>query len=307
MPIADEPAQLWDCPVCGAAAGPEGTKDSVVVACCARCRHQFATSHPTPEELAALYREYCYAGAETADAAPFIRSRVREAVRRFEPFRRGNRMLDLGFGAGTMLQEGRALGWEVHGMELSSAAVANARARGFETAIEGDFLKAPYPESSFDVIAAVEFIEHVPDPLPFLRQARRLLRKGGAIYLTTPNGAGVSGRLLGLDWSVVAPREHLHLFSPGSLTRALEMAGFRKLEVRCEGVYPHEIAHRLRARAAGARAEFSAPESIRASAALNEDLSGSRAGTAFKTAANAVLNLSRLGDAMKVIGVNLPG
>lgn len=304
MAALDDSMRVWNCPVCRSAARVLGAKDSVLVALCGACGHQFATAHPTAEELTALYGDYCYAGAEAVAVPPFIRSRVREVVRQFEPFRRTNRMLDLGFGAGTMLQEGRSLGWEVHGMELSSAAVKNARENGFDTAVEGDFLKAPYPEGTFDVIAAVEFIEHVPDPLPFLRQASRLLRPGGAIYLTTPNGAGVSGRLLGLDWSAMAPKEHLHLFSPLSLARTLEAAGFGGVEIRCEGVYPHEIAHRMRARLSGAEAGLSASESIRVSAVLNENLAASRTGAAFKAAANAFLRLAKLGDAMKVIGIN---
>ncbi|MGH2870712.1 MAG: class I SAM-dependent methyltransferase, partial [Solirubrobacteraceae bacterium] len=45
----------------------------------------------------------------------------------------------------------------------------------------------PYPDDSFDVVSAGEVIEHIYDPDRLLREARRILRPGGHVVLTTPN------------------------------------------------------------------------------------------------------------------------
>lgn len=104
-----------------------------------------------------------------------------------------------------------------------------------------EFLKAPYSDGVFDVIVATELLEHLKNPLPFIRKAHALLASNGVLFLTTPKGNGISGRLLGLDWSAMAPPEHLNLFSPQSLGFALASQGFKSTRIDCEGVNPYEF------------------------------------------------------------------
>src|SRR5262249_5882897 len=147
----------------------------------------------------------------------------------------------VGFGAGAGLKAFADAGWEAHGIETSSIATERARARGMHEAVEGDFLRAPYDAGFFDLIVMSELIEHVVSPIQFLQQAARLLRAGGALYLTTPNGTGLSARVLGMTWSVIAPPQHLHLFSPKSLRIALRRAGFHRSRVQMHGLHPAEL------------------------------------------------------------------
>lgn len=51
-----------------------------------------------------------------------------------------------------------------------------------------DFNANDFLDSMFDIITAIEVIEHVPDDNTFIREAFRLLKPGGVLYLTTPNG-----------------------------------------------------------------------------------------------------------------------
>lgn len=51
-----------------------------------------------------------------------------------------------------------------------------------------DVTRTTLPDCSFDIVVAVEVIEHVQDDQAFVKQICRVLRPGGTIYLTTPNG-----------------------------------------------------------------------------------------------------------------------
>ena len=78
---------------------------------------------------------------------------------------------------------------------------------------------------TFDVITAVEVIEHVVEPVELLRELRRLLRPGGLLLLTTGNAEPYRKNLT--RWRYVVPEIHVSFFEPGTLALALEKAGFR--------------------------------------------------------------------------------
>lgn len=91
-------------------------------------------------------------------------------------------------------REFRADGVICHAVDLNSAASRDA------------FLVQR--AGAYDVVAALEIIEHVEDPWSFLRFAARLARPGGHILLTTPNPANFYSRLTFLT------RGHMHQFAP---------------------------------------------------------------------------------------------
>lgn len=289
------------CTICrGQALRSVGVKNSYPFSRCRACEHLFGTRMPSDAELAEFYSRYSYDVHDLSRVPDFISSRLSEIVVGFEGFRRTNRLLDVGFGAGAMLRAADGNRWEPHGIETSRLAVEKAKKNGFLLALEGDFLRAPYPQGYFDVIVATELLEHLPDPLPFIRKAWDLLAPHGAFYLTTPNGDGISCRLLGVDWSVVDPPEHLNLFSRRSLTLALKSQGFRTVRIDSEGVNPYELAHRWKTRSGRALPATAEPVNHGQSTFdLNSRLTTSASGKALKSMANFLLRLSRLGDGLK--------
>lgn len=131
------------------------------------------------------------------------------------------RWLDYGCGNGGLVRHARAHSdFEIFGFDTGAWA-DRARASGLPILAEPEL---PKLEGTFDLITAIEVIEHCVDPLAVLRQLRRLLTKNGILFLTTGN-AGHAPREFS-TWSYVSPEIHVSYFTPRALTLALEQTGF---------------------------------------------------------------------------------
>lgn len=97
-------------------------------------------------------------------------------------------IIDIGCGTGWLTAILGQFGPAV-GVELSDKAVEIARTRyPHVTFYSGNAFDLDLPANSFDVAVSQEVIEHVEDPKAFIEMKWRLLKKGGYIILTTPNG-----------------------------------------------------------------------------------------------------------------------
>jgi SAM-dependent methyltransferase len=85
-----------------------------------------------------------------------------------------------------------------------------------------------------DVLCAFEVIEHLFDPAAFVAHSARLVRPGGLLVLSCPNGLGFDIAILGAN-SLAIDNEHMNLFNPGSLSGLLAKHGFDVLEATTPG------------------------------------------------------------------------
>ncbi len=227
-------------------------------------------------------------------AAPTTMRSLGRVVEYAERFRGTGRWLDLGYGKGALLSVAEERGWSCYGVEVSPQVLEYGKRRKWAVTSEprGD---SRFVAGGFDVVTMVEVLEHVVAPASFLNDMAYWLRRGGGLYLTTPNARCLNRRILGLDWSVVSPPEHVVLWSVQALRRVVQKAGFRVCRVRTEGLNPSEML------ASARRWRKQTPvDRNKAAVALSEKLSRTRARRAVKTAINGVLNVLRLGDTLKV-------
>jgi SAM-dependent methyltransferase len=291
------------CPVCASAPRALRGHGAADAWLCPSCGHTFIATLPTPAELDTVYATYGYDQLASSPPPAFLDVILETLLARFDHYRRRGRLLDVGFGAGGLLRVARDRGWSTHGVETSPTAVEVGRVAGLGTLHHGDFLQVDLERGSYDVVVMTELIEHLPVPMPFLLRASEMLRPGGLLYMTTPHGRGLSGRLLGASWSVLKPPEHLQLFSIRSMRLSLEQAGFTRPRVYTQGLLPHELLEKLLRRQRSsptsgdpAQVESSVTKAFR----MNEALTGRTIGRAAKTTANAALRVSSLGDSLRV-------
>jgi SAM-dependent methyltransferase len=146
---------------------------------------------------------------------------VMSVLRSFLPRDRGTpALLDLGCGTGGMLRAFRELG-EATGMDSSSFAIERARERS-GCRVERGMLPEPIPfePMSFDVVTALDVIEHVDDDRAALGAIHRLLRSGGLFVCTVP--------AFPFLWSGHDEvNHHRRRYRRRELRRKLEEAGFR--------------------------------------------------------------------------------
>jgi ubiquinone/menaquinone biosynthesis C-methylase UbiE len=105
---------------------------------------------------------------------------------------RGARVLDIGAGSGGLAIAIAKAGADVKAVEPDPLRRrwAEARIRGHQVDVElrhGAAERIEFPNTSFDLVTLDSVIEHVDDPARVIREAARVLRPGGLLYMVSPN------------------------------------------------------------------------------------------------------------------------
>ncbi|MFO1326922.1 MAG: class I SAM-dependent methyltransferase [Rubrivivax sp.] len=220
-------------------------RDGYDIAGCDGCGTAFVAQDPSTIDFQALYGEAYYTGGSAAVFADYVgqeaarRAHARRklwALRHLPPrLPRAGRLLDVGCAAGFFLAEARAF-YQVQGVELSEWSSAYARERLNLPVFTGTLQQAALPAGHFDVVTLWDVIEHVPDPVPLLAEAARVLAPGGRLVLSTGDWGSAYARRRGEHWHLMTPPWHLSFFTRDSLTQAAARAGLRRLHAASEGV-----------------------------------------------------------------------
>lgn len=165
-----------------------------------------------------------------------------ESLKLLAPFRRTNRVLDVGAGHGFFLRACAERGWDCYGVEISRPAVDFAQ-RNFGLSFTcGSFEEAGYPDEFFDAVTFLNVLEFLPNPKGALQKTHRLLRPGGAVLVRFSNAVfhvaayrfflflgRIHRKLNRVDRAVI----HLYAFDKNSIRRLLLESGFNKIKVAC--------------------------------------------------------------------------
>jgi 2-polyprenyl-3-methyl-5-hydroxy-6-metoxy-1,4-benzoquinol methylase len=212
---------------------------------CIECSLTYVAEEVEQEQLHEYYGEAYYTGAQAKGYADYIGdrdSRKRHFRSLIPAIKRhlnvdSPRVLDVGCAAGFFLEVAREEGWEAQGIELSAFAAEYARSRLGLQVFTGTLAEAALPAGSFDLITFWDVIEHVPDPLAVLSEARRVLRPNGLVAVSTGDISGATALVYGRRWRLLAPPGHLFYFSRRTLFALLRHLGFEVLQWQSDGAF----------------------------------------------------------------------
>ena len=165
------------------------------------------------------YADTSYTAQESALRATFkrlLRNLARHGLT-------GGDLLEVGCGYGYLLDEAAFFFDGRVGTDFSAEAVEIARATGAEVLVGG--IEQLSPERKFDCIIATQVIEHVYQPLIFVKQLASHTKPGGHVVVATPDIGGVLRKVMGRSWPSFKVPEHVIYFDLRTLSALMHEAG----------------------------------------------------------------------------------
>ena len=233
------PTERVLCPLCNMEPEPFAVDYQGFTLCrCSTCSLEFVTPRLSYEELAAkVYSDNYFPKRDgsqrrSAEATHYYDNQLSQ----FETLLGDRRkVLDIGCGNGAFLDFARERGWQISGVDIKLSPDAHT----LDCPLwEGRLQDIDFGDSRFDLIRLNHVLEHTQNPVSDLEICRELLEPKGILFVSVPNIAGLSPRLKGLQsrlwlkshrWRHYAAMHHLFFFSPETLRRVVEKAGFKVL------------------------------------------------------------------------------
>jgi len=190
---------------------------------CGSCGFQFKDPPIPSKDLLRCYRQ---ASGDHWQESPHPRKRRFDTLAKLlDKHARGRRIVDVGCFNGALLAYlGPA--WERHGIEPSSEAAELAGRRGVRI-VAPTLEQVPEALEPFDVVLAIDLVEHLVEPMQFFRRLRPLLRPGGVIIVGTGDSRAWSWRLAGSRYWYCGLPEHVSFFNERSLRSIAGSIGMR--------------------------------------------------------------------------------
>lgn len=156
-------------------------------------------------------------------------------------------LLDVGCGTGTLLKVADQVGFRAEGLEVSSCVSQRAR-KHFQIHLYDGTAGGIPGIGPYDVITMWDVLEHLPDPVQFLRALRRMLKRPGLLLVRTINEDNLLSQISILLYRITgrrlkAPADRMHepyhviYFNRLTLIRCLTSAGFQPKH-RWTGEFP---------------------------------------------------------------------
>ena len=167
--------------------------------------------------------------AETKVKLPWVLKKVAE--RQFLPSE--TKILDVGCGAGFLANPLSASGFNVTGVDLSEESLLVARRFDSTKKVEymvADAYHLPFPDQSFNVVTAMDFLEHVDDPAKVVKEFSRVLKPGGLFVFHTFNRNLVAYLVIIklVEWLIKNTPKNMHVLKlfikPSELKKFCESA-----------------------------------------------------------------------------------
>jgi 2-polyprenyl-3-methyl-5-hydroxy-6-metoxy-1,4-benzoquinol methylase len=236
------------CPVCDSAAIKNVLQvkdhtvsgESFTIAECQSCTLRFTQDVPDENTIAPYYKSEDYI-SHTNTAKGFINSiyhsvrkrtieQKRKLVEKDTGIKKG-KMLDVGSGIGSFVNEMKQRGWDATGLEPDADARKVAKELyGIELADMAKFYQLP--AGYFDAITLWHVLEHVHDLSKYIQQLKMLLKEKGRLFIAVPNYTAADAKNYKEYWAAYDVPRHLYHFSPQSIETLMKKNGLQVLKYK---------------------------------------------------------------------------
>ncbi|MGE5329734.1 MAG: class I SAM-dependent methyltransferase [Deltaproteobacteria bacterium] len=205
---------------------------------CSNCKHKFLNANFSPEQITQLYTKY-YPRAnfdidrylpykEVKGIKAWLNGEYSSAFR-WVP--QNVSILDIGCGFGESLGYHHSRGCDAYGIEADENILKVAERFGYNIKV-GVFEAEQYETDFFDYVTLDQVIEHVANPVEFLKDIATVLKPGGVVIISTPNSEGWGARIFGKYWINWHTPYHIQFFSIISIENVAKQAGLSLEKVK---------------------------------------------------------------------------
>ncbi len=237
-----------NCPVCGSEkiSPALATTDysvsslSFTICKCTNCTALFTQDIPDLEAIGSFYNSENYVSHTNTELGlinrlyHLVRKRTLVFKRHLvikETGIRNGKILDVGCGTGSFLNEMKNHDWQVTGIEPDETARKNAN-----NLFQINPLSAPellnFSPESFDAITMWHVLEHVHPLQEYVVQLKKMLKKNGRLFVAVPNYTCYDEEVYTEFWAAYDVPRHLYHFSPTSITQLLLRHGLQLKEIK---------------------------------------------------------------------------
>ena len=216
---------------------------------CNNCSFVYVNPRPDENYLLRHYQDYLPIDQKSSDSWARMMSdvfyqslNIIENICGMKP----GKLLDVGCGHGFFLQFAKERKWNAFGLDLSEQAVLYARKKGLNVSSESLFKKS-YQTGEFDVVTMFYVLEHLLDPVIYLREVYRILKPCGLLLLRVPHTTPIAKilKILRMSNKLYDAPSHLSDFSPRTIKQLLEKVGFCNIRTTIGGItYPASLPER---------------------------------------------------------------
>lgn len=216
-----------NCKICGSSKAVFNFPSDSKVLKCSDCGIVFLAPEMTMANPGDYYSERFTAEKYTDENTQrFLRENSRELLKIIEKVRTQGSLLDIGTNIGILVDEANRSGYQAIGIEPSRNLVLKAEELGIP--VTESTIESFNSSKTFDLITMFHVFEHLAEPLRALEKIKSIQVDGGLLIVEVPNIESYLAKKDGVFWKFIA-REHLFYFSDKSLSRILEMAGYKIL------------------------------------------------------------------------------
>jgi len=203
---------------------------------CDNCGLVFACPLPTSIQLEDFYNKHKQPTRERIET--YLRGRASREKRNRRKLRclekiQGykGRLLDIGCGLGLFAKDASERGWKAQGIDLDKDLIEYGK-KAFHVDLTHTRLdEAKFPDGYFDAITMFNLLDHIDEPLTFLKEVERVLKPGGVIYLNLHDAGGWKAKKFKENWSAYCPPGHLYYYDLGTLEAMLHKVGLKFFRV----------------------------------------------------------------------------